>query len=243
MTKENSQWFKSWFDTPFYHILYKDRDHNEAKAFMEKITTYLNVPEDGELLDLACGRGRHSIHLNQLGYHVTGLDLSEESIKYAKQFENERLHFDVHDMSKPYLTKFDIVFNLFTSFGYFEKEEDNQNTINAIKDNLKPNGIGVIDFLNTEYVIDSLIPEETKIIDDITFNLKRFVENGYIIKDISFTFEGNDFSFQERVKAFTLNDFETMFEKAGLQLLDIFGDYKLGKFYEKQSERLIMIFM
>lgn len=243
MTKENSQWFKSWFDTPFYHILYKDRDHNEAKAFMEKITTYLNVPEDGELLDLACGRGRHSIHLNQLGYHVTGLDLSEESIKYAKQFENERLHFDVHDMSKPYHTKFDIVFNLFTSFGYFEKEEDNQNTINAIKDNLKPNGIGVIDFLNTEYVIDSLIPEETKIIDDITFNLKRFVENGYIIKDISFTFEGNDFSFQERVKAFTLNDFETMFEKAGLQLLDIFGDYKLGKFYEKQSERLIMIFM
>ena len=243
MTKENSQWFKSWFDTPFYHILYKDRDHNEAKAFMEKITTYLNVPEDGELLDLACGRGRHSIHLNQLGYHVTGLDLSEESIKYAKQFENERLHFDVHDMSKPYLTKFDIVFNLFTSFGYFEKEEDNQNTINAIKDNLKPNGIGVIDFLNTEYVIDSLIPEETKIIDDITFNLKRFVENGYIIKDISFTFEGNDYNFQERVKAFTLNDFETMFEKAGLQLLDIFGDYKLGKFYEKQSERLIMIFM
>jgi len=243
MTKENSQWFKSWFDTPFYHILYKDRDHNEAKAFMEKITTYLNVPEDGELLDLACGRGRHSIHLNQLGYHVTGLDLSEESIKYAKQFENERLHFDVHDMSKPYHTKFDIVFNLFTSFGYFEKEEDNQNTINAIKDNLKPNGIGVIDFLNTEYVIDSLIPEETKIIDDITFNLKRFVENGYIIKDISFTFEGNDYNFQERVKAFTLNDFETMFEKAGLQLIDIFGDYKLGKFYEKQSERLIMIFM
>ena len=243
MTKENSQWFKSWFDTPFYHILYKDRDHNEAKAFMEKITTYLNVPEDGELLDLACGRGRHSIHLNQLGYHVTGLDLSEESIKYAKQFENERLHFDVHDMSKPYHTKFDIVFNLFTSFGYFEKEEDNQNTINAIKDNLKPNGIGVIDFLNTEYVIDSLIPKETKIIDDITFNLKRFVENGYIIKDISFTFEGNDYNFQERVKAFTLNDFETMFEKAGLQLLDIFGDYKLGKFYEKQSERLIMIFM
>lgn len=243
MTKENSQWFKSWFDTPFYHILYKDRDHNEAKAFMEKITTYLNVPEDGELLDLACGRGRHSIHLNQLGYHVTGLDLSEESIKYAKQFENKRLHFDVHDMSKPYHTKFDIVFNLFTSFGYFEKEEDNQNTINAIKDNLKPNGIGVIDFLNTEYVIDSLIPEETKIIDDITFNLKRFVENGYIIKDISFTFEGNDYNFQERVKAFTLNDFETMFEKAGLQLIDIFGDYKLGKFYEKQSERLIMIFM
>ncbi|MBT8259998.1 MAG: class I SAM-dependent methyltransferase [Flavobacteriaceae bacterium] len=243
MTKENSQWYKSWFDTPFYHILYKDRDYSEAKAFMKKITTYLNVPEDGELLDLACGRGRHSIHLNQLGYHVTGLDLSEESIKYAKQFENECLHFYVYDMSKPYLKSFDIVLNLFTSFGYFENEADNQNTINAIKENLKPNGIGVIDFLNSDYIIEHLIPEETKTVEHITFYLKRYVENGYIIKEISFNHEDQDYNFFERVKAFTLEDFKSMFQNSNLQLIDIFGDYNLGKFYKNKSERLIMIFM
>ena len=243
MTKETKQWYKSWFDTPFYHILYKERDYKEAKAFIEKITTYLNIPENGKILDLACGKGRHSIHLNNLGYDVTGLDLSKQSIAFAKQFENEFLHFDVHDMSKPYHSKFDAVFNLFTSFGYFENEEDNQNTINSIKENLKKYGIGIIDFLNAQYIIDNLVPDEIKTVNDITFTLKRFVENDYIVKDISFVYEENSYNFQERVKAFTLNDFKAMFAKANIELLDIFGDYNLNKFNVNYSERLIMIFM
>jgi len=243
MTKETKQWYKSWFDTPFYHILYKERDYKEAKAFIEKITTYLNIPENGKILDLACGKGRHSIHLNNLGYDVTGLDLSKQSIAFAKQFENEFLHFDVHDMSKPYHSKFDAVFNLFTSFGYFENEEDNQNTINSIKENLNKYGIGIIDFLNAQFIIDNLVPDEIKTVNDITFTLKRFVENDYIVKDISFVYEENSYNFQERVKAFTLKDFKAMFAKANIELLDIFGDYNLNKFNVNYSERLIMIFM
>jgi len=243
MTKETKQWYKSWFDTPFYHILYKERDYKEAKAFIEKITTYLNIPENGKILDLACGKGRHSIHLNNLGYDVTGLDLSNQSIAFAKQFENKSLHFDVHDMSKPYHSKFDAVFNLFTSFGYFENEEDNQNTLNSIKENLKKYGIGIIDFLNAQYIIDNLVPDEIKTVNDITFTLKRFVENDYIVKDISFVYEENSYNFQERVKAFTLKDFKAMFAKANIELLDIFGDYNLNKFNVNYSERLIMIFM
>jgi len=74
MTKETKQWFASWFDTPFYHILYKDRDYKEAQAFMEKLTAYLNLPEDGKILDLACGKGRHSRYLNSIGYDVTGVE-------------------------------------------------------------------------------------------------------------------------------------------------------------------------
>lgn len=243
MIKDNKQWFTSWFDTPFYHILYKDRDDKEAQAFMESLSSYLNISEDGEILDLACGKGRHSIYLNSIGYHVTGLDLSKESIDFASQFENDTLHFDVHDMSKPYHKQFDAIFNLFTSFGYFDDEADNLNTIKAIKANLKPNGVGVIDFMNTNFVLNNLVSENTKTVDGITFNLKRFVENGYLIKDISFEAEGAHYNFQERVKAFTLEDFKAMFEKAGLQLLDVFGDYKLKKYHPDFSERLIMIFM
>ena len=77
MTKDTQQWYASWFDTPFYHILYKDRDHSEAQLFMDNLTNYLNIPEQGEILDLACGKGRHSMYLNSLGYDVTGVDLSE----------------------------------------------------------------------------------------------------------------------------------------------------------------------
>lgn len=242
MTEITQQWYASWFDSPFYHILYKDRDYNEAEAFMYNLTNYLNIPEQGEILDLACGKGRHSLYLNSIGYNVTGVDLSENSIEYAKQFENETLHFEVHDMCKPYNKQFDAVFNLFTSFGYFDKDIDNLNTIKAIQADLNASGFGVIDFMNTEFVIDTLVAEDVKTVDGIDFLQKRRVEDGYIIKDISFTSKGEHYEFQERVRAFTLADFEALFEQAGVYLLDVFGDYKLNKFYKKSSERLILIF-
>lgn len=242
MNKNENKWYASWFDSPFYHILYKDRDHTEAETFMSNLTDYLNIPEHGKILDLACGKGRHAVYLNSIGYDVVGADLSENSIIYAKQFENDSLHFKVHNMCQPFGETFDAVFNLFTSFGYFENESDNLATIKAIKANLNAFGFGVIDFMNTEYIIENLVPENTKTVEGIDFLQKRRVEHGYIIKDISFTFEGEDYQFQERVKAFSLADFEALFEQAGVYLLDVFGDYKLSKFHKKTSERLIMIF-
>jgi SAM-dependent methyltransferase len=242
MTKDTVKWFASWFDTPFYHQLYKDRNHDEAQLFMDNLTQYLNLPEQANILDLACGKGRHSIYLNSLGYHVTGVDLSENSISYAKQFENDTLKFKVHDMCFPLNQQFDAVFNLFTSFGYFENEEDNLKTIKAIKAEINETGFGVIDFMNTNYVLNNLVSEDIKTIDDVTFTQKRYVKNGYIIKDIEFNKDGKSFNFQERVKAFTLEDFEAMFEQSGIYLLDIFGDYKLGKYDKNNSERLVMIF-
>lgn len=242
MTKTTEKWYASWFDTPYYHTLYKDRDYTEAQAFMDNLTNYLNLPESGKILDLACGKGRHSIYLNTLGFDVTGIDLSEQSILHAKKFENESLKFEVHDMTKPYPETFDAVFNLFTSFGYFETEECDLHTIKSIKEELNPFGFGVIDFMNSEYVIDNLVPEDTKSVDGIDFLLQRRVENGYIIKDISFTADGENFKFQERVKAFTLKDFETLFDKAGVHLLDVFGNYKLQRYDSKTSPRMIMIF-
>ncbi|TYA56326.1 class I SAM-dependent methyltransferase [Formosa maritima] len=242
MNKNATQWYASWFDTPYYHILYKDRDHEEAQMFMDNLTNYLNLPEDGKILDLACGKGRHSVYLNSLGYNVTGVDLSENSIAYAKQFENESLHFEMHDMCKPYNKKFDAVFNLFTSFGYFDDEIDNLKTIKAIQADLNETGFGVIDFMNSDFVISNLVPEDTKTVEGIDFKLKRYVKDGYLFKDISFKNEEGDFNFHERVKTFTLKDFEVLFEKAGVHLLDVFGDYKLRKFDKNTSERLIMIF-
>ncbi|MDN3492320.1 class I SAM-dependent methyltransferase [Winogradskyella bathintestinalis] len=242
MNKSTEQWYASWFDTPYYHILYKDRDYDEAQGFMDNLTKYLNLPAGGKILDLACGKGRHSVYLNSLGYNVTGVDLSEQSIEYAKQFENETLKFNVHDMSKTYPDTFDAVFNLFTSFGYFDDEDCNLKTIKSIKAELNEYGFGVIDFMNTNYVVENLVAEDIKTVEGIDFHQKRYVEDGYIIKDISFEADGEQFEFQERVKAFSLEDFETLFEKAGVHLLDIFGDFKLRKFHSKTSERLIMIF-
>ena len=242
MTKSKKQWYASWFDTPYYHILYKDRDDSEAQGFMDNLTNYLNIPEGGKILDLACGKGRHSVYLNQLGYNVTGVDLSEKSIAHAKQFENETLNFDVHDMSKPYADAFDAVFNLFTSFGYFEDQNCNLETIKSIKAELNEFGFGVIDFMNVNHILENLVEENVKTVEGIDFHQQRSLKDGYIVKDIHFDVDSESYEFQERVRAFTLEDFEALFEKAGVYLLDVFGDYKLRPYHSKTSERLIMIF-
>jgi SAM-dependent methyltransferase len=239
---KSENWYASWFDTPYYHILYKDRNYREAQIFMDNLTHYLNLPEKAKVLDLACGKGRHSIYLNQLGYDVIGADLSENSITEANKNANETLHFVVHDKREPFEEKFDAIFNLFTSFGYFEDEEDDIKTLLAIKDSLSEYGFAVIDFMNAQQVIDNLIPEETKEVDDITFHIKRYVLNGFIIKEIDFEDKGCAYHFTEKVRAYTLEDFQRMMTEAGIYLLDTFGDYKLKKFHKNTSERLIMIF-
>lgn len=242
MQKENNTWFASWFDTPYYHILYKDRDYAEAQVFMDNITHYLNLPEEAKILDLACGKGRHSIYLNKLGYDVTGADLSENSIAEASKNANEKLHFKVHDMRIPFEQKFDAIFNLFTSFGYFENDADNLTTLKAIQESLTEYGFAVIDFMNVQKVIENLVPQEVKTVDGIDFHIKRYVKDYHIYKEIDFEDKGEKFHFTEKVQALTLQDFEEMMEEAGIYLLDTFGDYKLKKFFKNESERLIMVF-
>lgn len=239
---KTNNWFASWFDTPYYHILYKDRNYREAQIFMDNLTHYLNLPEKAKVLDLACGKGRHSIYLNQLGFDVIGADLSENSIAEASKNVNDTLHFQVHDMREPFEDKFDAIFNLFTSFGYFENDEDNLKTLVAIKDSLTEYGFAVIDFMNVNQVIANLVPTEVKTVDGIDFHIKRYVADSHIYKEIDFEDQGEKFHFTEKVKALTLEDFTQMMETAGIFLLDIFGDYKLKKFHKKDSERLIMIF-
>ena len=169
MTKEHNQWYTSWFDTPFYHILYKERNDEEAKLFIDNITNYLNIPKKSKVLDLACGKGRHSKYLNSLDYDVTGVDLSSNNIAYANQFANDTLRFKVHNMANPIGESFEAIFNLFTSFGYFENEEDNLNTINAIKSGLSDFGFGVIDFMNVDFIINHLLSMRLKLLMVLNF--------------------------------------------------------------------------
>lgn len=242
MQKETEAWYTSWFNTPYYHLLYKDRDHREAAQFMNTLTSYLNLKENDTILDLACGKGRHAKYLSRKGFDVTGVDLSEESIAYAKQFENSKLHFEIHDMCLPFPQQFDAVFNLFTSYGYFENDVDNLRTIQAIRAELKPEGYGVIDFLNVKLAIQNLVPSETKKVGNIVFAIEKYVENGFIFKDIRFTDQGKEYFFTERVKALELEDFKAYFKEADVELKAVFGDYHLNEFDENTSERLILIF-
>jgi len=236
-----TDWFSTWFDTPYYHILYNYRNDIEAQLFMQNLIKYLKLKKDSVILDLACGKGRHSIYLNSLGYEVRGVDLAKNSIDFAKKFENESLKFKVHDMRVPKTQQYDAIFNLFTSFGYFEKDSEDIHVLQNIKDALKPDGVAVIDFLNVKKALKNLVAEEIQLRDDITFNIKRNVKDGFIIKEISFKVANKDYNYFERVKCLTLDKIKSYLNVVGLTLVDIFGDYNLEKFDVENSNRLILV--
>ena len=234
-------WFTNWFDSPYYHTLYKNRDEKEAQVFIDNLIDYLQIPKGSKLIDIACGKGRHAKYFNKKGMEVVGVDLSQNSINTAKKDENKNLQFSVHDMRENYQeNSFDVVTNLFTSYGYFENNKDEQKAINAMANNLKKEGILIIDFMNAKKVIANLVLNEQKTINNIQFDITRQVKDGFILKDIRIT-DGKEQQFQEKVKAITLADYSEFITNAGLKIIDIFGNYKLDNFDEEISDRLILI--
>jgi 2-polyprenyl-3-methyl-5-hydroxy-6-metoxy-1,4-benzoquinol methylase len=239
---ENKEWFAEWFDSPFYHRLYSNRDDNEAKRFVEHLVAFLGLTPGQSVLDLACGKGRHSITLNACGLNVIGADLAPKSIAAAAEFSNESLSFVVHDMREVISEKhFDVVMNLFTSFGYFDSTEDNKRVLNSIHDMLHPNGLLVIDFMNAIRVVNTLVKEETKEVEGTTFQISRRYDGTHIFKDIQFSDSGKDFHFTERVQAITDQDFSALLEACGFELIRTFGDFELNPYAAETSDRLILI--
>ncbi|HYG51241.1 MAG TPA: class I SAM-dependent methyltransferase, partial [Flavobacteriales bacterium] len=169
-----TNWFESWFNTDYYHLLYRHRDDEEAHTFIDALLTHLN-PQDGQkVLDLACGRGRHSVYLNSKNLDVTGADLSCANIDFAKKFENETLHFEMQDMRKSMgQNKYDYVFNLFTSFGYFEHEQDDLQVLENVYRALKPGGIFIFDFLNANMVKNSQGTHTRLMLDGVEFEINK----------------------------------------------------------------------
>lgn len=236
------QWYEEWFDSPYYHMLYAHRSDAEAEAFITKVCAALNMHNQAKVLDVACGKGRHSKTLAQLGFNVTGIDLSKNSIAHARQFENTHLHFDVWDMRKSYKPGyFNYVFNLFSSFGYFEKDEEDAAAIQAMYDNLEPGGTLVLDYINTEFAVRQMKPREIVQRGDIQFHIRKKVENGFIVKDIEFLAEGGDNHYRECLKIINQYKFNEMFARAGFTLKKVYGDYELNDFVAASSPRLILI--
>ena len=235
------EWFAEWFDTPYYHILYQNRGEEEAKGFIEALLLKLNLPSGASLLDLACGKGRHSITLNSYGFKVLGVDLSSNSIKKAKLNENPNLSFDVHDMREPVKGRtFDAIFNLFTSFGYFDTHEENKQVCESMAQMLAPGGRLVIDFMNAKKVVSGLVPFEKKRVNDIEFNISREYTGTHIIKTISFSDKSQKYSYQEKVQAITQEQFMELL-RPYFDVDFTFGSFDLEDFSLNKSERLILI--
>ena len=228
-----------WFDSDYYHILYKHRDYSEARNFIDNIVEYLDLKKGSKILDLACGIGRHSIYLEKIGFDVTGTDKSTNNIKKAKKSQNDKLKFIQMEMINDTNRKYDGIFNLFTSFGYVNHDY-NLETIKNIERQLKDDGTVIVDFMNTLFVKNNLVIEETKVIDDLSFKIKRKSDGKHIYKEIKFN-DQKDYFYQEKVMDLTLNDFENYLKRHNLKIIKTFGDYNLSEFDIENSERLVMV--
>ncbi|HEU4555913.1 MAG TPA: class I SAM-dependent methyltransferase [Chitinophaga sp.] len=242
--KAEKQWFKDWFNSPYYHLLYSNRDEKEAAMFIDKLLAYLQPLPNALMLDAGCGRGRHAKYLADKGFTVTGIDLSIDSINTAKKLENDHLSFFQHDMRLPFrINYFDVVFNFFTSFGYFDTQRDNDNALRTFKNALKHGGRLVLDYLNSPYVAAHLVPSEVKELDGVVFDIKREMHDNCFLKEINILDREKMVrtTFTESVHAFTLADFEAMFDRQGLRITDVFGDYHFNAYNEQRSHRMILI--
>lgn len=237
-------WYRQWFDSPFYHKLYFERDDMEAAAFITKLVAHLAPGPNSRMLDVACGKGRHSKILASMGYFVTGLDISSDNIEYAKQFESRNLEFYIHDMRLPFRGNYyDYAFNFFTSFGYFRTRREHDDAIRTIAKSLHPGGKFVIDFLNVHYAEDQLMHHETRVLDGSTYNIHRWDDESHFYKKIVVTdpLLAKPLEYTERVAKFTLGDFTDMLSYQDLRVEEVFGDYNFGAYDTRKVPRLIII--
>jgi 2-polyprenyl-3-methyl-5-hydroxy-6-metoxy-1,4-benzoquinol methylase len=237
-------WFQEWFNSPYYQQLYFKRDEAEADSFISRLVGHLKPGSGATMLDVACGRGRHSRSLASMGFDVTGIDISEDSIREALLTENKHLHFFVHDMRLPFrINYFQYAFNFFTSFGYFRTEREHYNAIRTIAQSLLPGGVFVMDFLNVHYAEDHLIHKHEEELDGVNFFITRWLDETHFYKRVIVEDDRLEapLEFTEKVAKFSLGDFNDMFSFHKLQIQEVFGDYEFGNYDVKKSPRLIII--
>lgn len=241
---EHQEWYRNWFNAPYYHLLYEQRDEKEAAKFIDRLIDYLQPPPNARMLDIACGKGRHSIHLAAKGFSVTGIDISPQSILSAKEMEDDRLEFFVHDMRHPFrINYYDYAFNFFTSFGYFDSLREHQNALRSMAAAVRKGGYFIMDYLNPSYIKKNLKPAETVIRNNITFSIVRHADEKYIYKTITVEDPAiaTPLYFMEKVANFSAEDFTTMFAANNLSIRSVYGNYRLDPFDKEVSPRMILI--
>lgn len=238
---------EAWYEKSFgqdYLLVYKHRDMQGAQAEASRMAGWLTLAPGASILDLCCGMGRHSLALAEEGYRVTGMDLSEVLLAEARRLdERGQVEWVRGDMRRvPLQGPYDGVVNLFTSFGYFETDEENGAVLREIGRLLAPGGRFLIDFLNARFVERHLVPSSERQDGAVTIRESRSIENGYVCKRIVLSEPGKpDRSYRERVRLYGLEDFRRLLAGTGLKLDQVHGDYESGTYSEEESKRLILV--
>ncbi|MCK4753777.1 MAG: methyltransferase domain-containing protein [Calditrichia bacterium] len=237
-----TNWYENWFGNE-YLTVYAHRDEDEARELVQLILTCINLDKNAKIIDLCCGQGRHAFLFAQEGFEVYGFDLSRTLLQVAK-YKNDQSNntfFIQADMRYlPAMHSFDLLLNLFTSFGYFETDIENKIVFQQFHQVLNTGGYFVFDYFHTPYILANLERYQSEQIGDLTVELERFIEGSRVQKIIRLNRQGKQSTFYESVKMYKPDQILKMMEETSLSVRYIFGDYK-GSPLSEDSERIIII--
>jgi SAM-dependent methyltransferase len=239
-------WWNVYFDDlylrMFEAILTPDRTAQEVAGVM----TMLNLRQGAHILDLCCGQGRHAVLLGRAGYHLTGLDRSAYLLECARQAAGEAgvdLQLVRGDMRwLPWRDRFDACLNLFTAFGYFENETENQQVLHQVYNSLKPGGLFFLDVSNRDYYLLRLWPRSWQrhgqaiILEETRFEALT----GHFVTTFTWLAGKNEESLTHSVRYYTAPELSNMLRAAGLVPLAVYGDFD-GRAFDLDSKRLIIV--
>jgi ubiquinone/menaquinone biosynthesis C-methylase UbiE len=218
-----TEWFEEWFGEEYLR-LYPHRDDADARRAVTLIARTVGLQPGWRVLDVACGAGRHARAFVESGARCFGLDLSATLLRLARQVTDAPLiRADMRQLPvRP--ASMDLTVNLFTSFGYFERDAEHQAALEEMISTVRPRGWFVIDFLNPAAVRRQLVPEETMKLPGQTIRVTRSVspDGRYVCKSIRAQ-AGKQY--MERVRLFEPDQISYMLQAAGVQVRQRFGDY------------------
>lgn len=239
-----STWYENWFESPWYMKLYRHRTEEEAREAIDLVRTYAHVPDGARVLDLCCGYGRHALALAEAGYMVTGLDSSNFLIDRAREiYPHPNVAYVVGDMRGPFPgAPFNAIVNFFTSFGYFDTVDEDQQVLHAVYNSLSGGGQFVMDFFNARYVREHLEAETMSLVESATIIQERSIVDNVVHKRITINVPCSfEREYAERVRLYTHDELTHMFTAAGLIIDHVLGNYDGSAFNEATSPRCIII--
>jgi len=242
-------WFEEWFNHPLYLEVYSHRDHNEAEQCVQTILSALDLKKTDSLsvLDIACGAGRHALKLAKLGYRVTGNDLSPYLLDEARKAAQKcslplQLQLSCCDMRLiSFESTYNLVVQLFTSFGYFDLKEDDQLVLNKVFHALQYDGWYVLDLINPLHLQRNLIDHSSRIAGELTIIEDRILHKERITKRIRIIPpRGQSVTFSESVRLYSRQEITAMLQKEGFTVATIVGNYAGDRFEEENSPRMMI---
>ena len=239
--KHSPQWFKATFNTRYLHF-YSHRNEEAAGKEISALLALLDLHKNDRILDLCCGAGRHLTHLAAQGYNAIGLDLSPELLATTREKSALSSRLVRGDMrALPFCSSFKCVFNLFSSFGYFDDENENEAALFEMSRILMTGGILVLDHMNRRRTERTLVSHSEDHDEHGTLVQDRRIKGNRVIKDL--TWLGNNGiteKFTENVRMYSLEELTNLMEKCGLRVIHRFGDFT-GVPFSPDSERMILI--